>query len=159
MAWACRCRIPAFVTLARIVRANRDRVLAAIELGLSNSRLEGINSKITLINHRGYGHHSATALIAPMTLAGQSHRGPADAHKNTHDVTITVNNSTVILPQGRYTGLEIKEAAIAQGADDVRLDFVLSVQRGNHYDVVGDSDVIQIHPDLDFVAVTGDDNS
>ncbi|MHB1166382.1 MAG: transposase, partial [Candidatus Nanopelagicales bacterium] len=60
LAWACRCRIPAFVTLARIVRANRDRVLAAIELGLSNSRLEGINSKITLINHRGYGHHSAT---------------------------------------------------------------------------------------------------
>ena len=37
---------------------------AAIELGLSNSKLEGLNSKIRLINHRGYGHHTAAALIA-----------------------------------------------------------------------------------------------
>lgn len=69
--WACRCRIPAFVTLAKTVRANRERILAAVELGLSNSRLEGINSKINLINlvnHRGYGHHSAAALIAMVYL-------------------------------------------------------------------------------------------
>jgi len=66
--WACRCRIPAFVTLAKTVRANRERILAAVELGLSNSKLEGINSKIRLINHRGYGHHSATALIAMIYL-------------------------------------------------------------------------------------------
>jgi transposase len=36
LAWACRCRIPAFVTLAKTVRANRERILAAVELGLSN---------------------------------------------------------------------------------------------------------------------------
>ncbi len=54
--------------LAKTVRANRDRVLAAIELGLSNSKLEGLNSKIRLINHRGYGHHSAAALIAMIYL-------------------------------------------------------------------------------------------
>lgn len=68
LAWACRCRIPAFVTLSRTIRANRDRILAAVELGLSNSKLEGLNSKIRLINHRGYGHHSATALIAMIYL-------------------------------------------------------------------------------------------
>lgn len=68
LAWACRSRIPAFVTLSRTVRANRDRILAAVELGLSNSKLEGLNSKIRLINHRGYGHHSATALIAMIYL-------------------------------------------------------------------------------------------
>jgi transposase len=68
LAWACRCRIPAFVTLSKTVRANRDRVLAAVELGLSNSKLEGLNSKIRLINHRGYGHHSAAALIAMIYL-------------------------------------------------------------------------------------------
>ena len=50
--------------LSRTIRANRDRILPAIHLGLSNSKLEGLNSKIRLINHRGYGHHSATALIA-----------------------------------------------------------------------------------------------
>lgn len=50
------------------VRANRNRILAAIELGLSNSKLEGLNSKIRLINHRGYGHGSAAALIAMIYL-------------------------------------------------------------------------------------------
>ena len=68
LAWACRSRIPAFVTLAKTVRANRDRILAAVELSLSNSKLEGLNSRIRLINHRGYGHHSAAALIAMIYL-------------------------------------------------------------------------------------------
>ena len=68
LAWACRSRIPAFVTLSQTVRANRDRILAAVELGISNSKLEGLNSKIRLINHRGYGHHSAAALIAMIYL-------------------------------------------------------------------------------------------
>jgi transposase len=68
LAWACRSRIPAFVTLSRTIRANRDRILAAVELGLSNSKLEGLNSKIRLINHRGYGHHSAAAVISMIYL-------------------------------------------------------------------------------------------
>jgi len=68
LAWACRCRIPAFVKLSKTVRANRDRVLAAAELGLSNSKLEGLNSKIRLINHRGYGHRSVAALVAMIYL-------------------------------------------------------------------------------------------
>ncbi len=68
LAWACRSRIPAFVALSKTVRTNRDRILAAVELGLSNSKLEGLNSKIRLINHRGYGHHSAAALIAMIYL-------------------------------------------------------------------------------------------
>jgi transposase len=68
LAWACRCRIPAFVKLSRTIRANRNRILAAVELGLSNSKLEGLNSKIRLINHRGYGHHSAPALISMIYL-------------------------------------------------------------------------------------------
>ncbi len=68
LAWASRSRIPAFVKLAKTIRANRERILDAIELGLSNSKLEGINSKIRLINHRGYGHHSAAAVIAMIYL-------------------------------------------------------------------------------------------
>jgi len=68
LAWACRSRIPAFVTLSKTIRANRERILAAVELGLSNSKLEGLNSKIRLINHRGYGHHSAAALVAMIYL-------------------------------------------------------------------------------------------
>ena len=68
LAWAARCRIPAFVSFQKTVRANRDRILAAVELGLSNSELEGLNSKIRLINHRGYGHRSLPALIAMIYL-------------------------------------------------------------------------------------------
>ena len=95
-----------------------------------------------------------------MTVTDEAFPGPDGAqNKKARDITITVNSSPVVLPQGRYTGLQIKESAIAQGASDVEIGFVLSVQRGNHYDVVGDSDAIEIHPNLDFVAVTGDDNS
>lgn len=68
LARACRSRIPAFVKLSRTIRAHRDGILAAVELGLSNSKLEGLNSKIRLINHRGYGHHSAAAVIAMIYL-------------------------------------------------------------------------------------------
>lgn len=66
--WAQRCQISAFVKLAKTVKTNRERILAAIELGLSNSKLEGLNSKVRLINHRGYGHHTAAALIAMIYL-------------------------------------------------------------------------------------------
>jgi transposase len=68
LAWACRSRIPAFVVLSRTIRKHRHAILAAIDHGLSNSKLEGIASKIRLINHRGYGHHTATALIAMIYL-------------------------------------------------------------------------------------------
>lgn len=92
-----------------------------------------------------------------MTVVEQVHPDPE--HAPIHDVTIVVNNADVILPKGKYTGLQIKESAIAQGVKDIALNFVLSVQHGNHYQVVGDQDEIEIHQGLDFVAVTGDDNS
>lgn len=66
--WACRSRIPEIVKLSKTIRKHRDGIIAAIELGLSNSRLEGLNSKIRLINHRGYGHHTAKSLIAMIYL-------------------------------------------------------------------------------------------
>jgi len=68
LARASRCRIPAMLDLSRTVRKHRDQILAAVRLGLSNSKLEGLNSKIRLINHRGYGHHSAAAVIAMIYL-------------------------------------------------------------------------------------------
>ncbi len=68
LAWACRSRLPPFVRLARTLRGYRDGVLAAIRLGVSNGRLEGINNKIAVIKHRAYGFHSAAALIAMVFL-------------------------------------------------------------------------------------------
>ena len=54
-----------FVRLARTLREHRDGILAAIRLGLSNGRLEGLNSKIRLISHRAFGFHSADATASP----------------------------------------------------------------------------------------------
>jgi transposase len=68
IARACRCRIPPMLKAVAMIREQRSGILAAVELGLSNSRLEGTNSKIRIINHRGYGHHSAEALTAMIYL-------------------------------------------------------------------------------------------
>jgi transposase len=68
LTWASRSRLRPFVALARTLRAHRDGILAAIRLGLSNGRLEGLNSKIRLISHRSFGFHSAAALIALVCL-------------------------------------------------------------------------------------------
>ena len=68
LAWASRSRLRPFVALARTLRGQRAGILAAIRLGLSNGRLEGLNSKIRLISHRSFGFHSAAALIALVYL-------------------------------------------------------------------------------------------
>jgi transposase len=68
LAWASRSRLKPFVKLARTIRKHKAGVLAAVELGLSNGRLEALNSKVRLISHRAYGFHSADALIAMIYL-------------------------------------------------------------------------------------------
>jgi transposase len=69
--WARRCRLPAFVKLARTITDQRAGIVAAIEHGLSNARVEAINTQIRLITRRAFGFHSANALIAlaMLTLA------------------------------------------------------------------------------------------
>ena len=68
IAWAIRSRLAPFVKLARTLRKYREGILAAIDLGVSNGRMEGINNKIGVIKHRAYGFHSAAALIAMVFL-------------------------------------------------------------------------------------------
>ena len=50
-----------------------DRILAAVELGLSSSKLEGLNSKFRFINHRVYSHRSAAVLISMIYLRCGDH--------------------------------------------------------------------------------------
>ncbi len=68
LAWASRSRLKPFVKLARTIRKHKAGVLAAVELGISNGRLEALNSKVRLLSHRAYGFHSADALIAMIYL-------------------------------------------------------------------------------------------
>lgn len=72
LAWATRSRLPSFVKLARTIREQRDGILAAIKHGLSNARIEQINTQIRLIARRAYGFHSPAPLIAlaMLKLAG-----------------------------------------------------------------------------------------
>jgi len=64
LAWARRCRLPSFVKLAKTITGQRDGILAAIRHGLSNARIEQVNTQIRLIARRAFGFHSPQALIA-----------------------------------------------------------------------------------------------
>ncbi len=66
---AQRCRLEPFVKCARTMRERRDLILNAIEHGISNGRVEGMNTKVRLIVRRAYGFHSADAALALVMLA------------------------------------------------------------------------------------------
>jgi transposase len=69
LAWARRSRLRPFVKLARTITAQREGIVAAIESGLSNARVEAINTQIRLIARRAFGFHSPQALIALAMLS------------------------------------------------------------------------------------------
>jgi transposase len=67
--WARRCRLAPFVKLARTITEQRASILAAIRHGLSNARVEAINTQIRLITRRAFGFHTPDALIALAMLS------------------------------------------------------------------------------------------
>jgi transposase len=67
--WAWRCRLQPFVKLARTIGDQRARIQAAIRHGLSNARVEQINTQIRLITRRSFGYHSPHAVIALAMLS------------------------------------------------------------------------------------------
>ena len=67
--WAWRCRLEPFVKLARTIRDRRAGIEAAFRNGLSNARVEQINTQIRLITRRGFGYHSQEAVIALAMLS------------------------------------------------------------------------------------------
>jgi transposase len=67
--WAWRCRLEPFVKLARTIRDQRLGIEAALRHGLSNARVEQINTQVRLITRRGFGYHSPCAVIALAMLS------------------------------------------------------------------------------------------
>lgn len=61
--WAQRCRLPSFVKLGRRIRKHLPAIHALFEHGLSNARVEGLNTRLRLISRMAYGFHSAVAFI------------------------------------------------------------------------------------------------
>jgi transposase len=72
--WARRSRIPIFITLQRRITRHKAAILAAIEHGLSNGRIESVNTKIRLITRIAFGFASPDALIALAMLSLGGHR-------------------------------------------------------------------------------------
>jgi transposase len=68
LSWACRSRIPAFVKLSQTIRREREFIETALEEGMSNARIEGINTRIRLATRIAFGFRSAQALINTVML-------------------------------------------------------------------------------------------
>ena len=80
-----------------------------------------------------------------------------DAHRDT--VAIVVNEQPVEVLGPKITGLEIKEAAIAQGAPiDVGFQLIEELSHGRTR-VVGNDEVVTVHSGSRFLALAPDDNS
>ena len=62
--WARRCRIPSFVKLAKAITNHRTGIEAALTHGLSNARVESVNTKLRLLTRIAFGFRSPDALIA-----------------------------------------------------------------------------------------------
>lgn len=74
-------------------------------------------------------------------------------------IEVTVNGRTVRLAKGELTGLEVKQAAIAQGVP-IEVTFILQQELPNgNSRIVGDQDLVKIHPHERFTAIANDDNS
>ncbi len=66
---ASRSRLAPFVKAANTMRERRGMIANAIEAGISNGRVEGLNTKVRLLIRRAYGFHSAQAALALVMLA------------------------------------------------------------------------------------------
>jgi hypothetical protein len=74
-------------------------------------------------------------------------------------VDIVVNQHSVRIEGPEATGLQIKEAAIAQDVN-IQISFQLSEKLGDHRTkVIGNTDTVTVHEGAVFVAVADDDNS
>ena len=67
--WARRCRLPAFVKLARSITDHRDGIEAALRHDLSNARVESMNTRLRLLTRIAFGFRSPDALIALAMLS------------------------------------------------------------------------------------------
>jgi transposase len=74
LSWARRCRIPAFVHLAKRITAIRDKTHAALDHAVSNALIESVNTKIRLLTRITFGFHSPDALTALAMLSLGGHK-------------------------------------------------------------------------------------
>jgi transposase len=76
LAWAQRSRINVFVQLGRRIKRHLTAIHASLDHGLSNARIESVNTKIRLITRTAYGFKNPHALIALAMLTLGGYRPP-----------------------------------------------------------------------------------
>lgn len=90
---------------------------------------------------------------------GHGNQGHGRGNDKPKQVTVEVNGNEVVLEEKVMTGMEIKQAAIAQQVQ-IQPDFVLQLQRPNgEYDPIGDLEKVKVHKGMDFTCIAPDDNS
>ena len=68
LAWACRCRTPAFAGLSRKAGRKREGIPGSTGLGVPDARVEAVSDKIKVATGRGHGSHdidNPMALVMP----------------------------------------------------------------------------------------------
>lgn len=83
LSWARRCRIPAFVELARRIIKHRTSIDATLTHGLSNALVESTNTKLRLLTRIAYGFRSTDNLIALCLLDRGGHCPPLPGRTTT----------------------------------------------------------------------------
>lgn len=75
-------------------------------------------------------------------------------------VTVQVNGNPVVLSDKKVTGLEIKEAAIAQGVE-IQLDFILvrEAEHGKPAEQIDDEQEVKVDKHTAFSCNDGDDDA
>ena len=97
--------------------------------------------------------------ISQTTVHGHPQQQPPPAGPHAQEVHIHVNEKPVHMAGHRHTGLEIKQAAIAQDVK-IQLDFLLYLLRPHQPNKqVGDDEEVTITDGSRFHAIADDDNS
>lgn len=157
--------------IEQFIIARSDRTY---RLRVSDDHLEWPAALINGLTLKRLGKQKAKAVAVFQVRAGQP-----DAEIGDHDyvdlaqpglerfyfrplaqtVSILVNKRPVQIDKGVRSGLEIKQAAIAQGVP-MKPDFVLSLHtEGGQTKIIGDSDPVKVHDGQRFTAVADDDKS
>lgn len=88
-----------------------------------------------------------------------SHDNQENDDKGRKTITVTVNGKPVVFHDEHATGLQIKEAAIAQGVN-IKADFKLFLNREGHKpEAIADDQKIELKKGEKFRAVSPDDKS
>jgi hypothetical protein len=89
---------------------------------------------------------------------GRQH-APHHPHPHAHEVEFFVNKKPVHMTGHRHKGIEIKDAAIAQGVK-IQRDFLLFLEHEHQPNKpIGDDEEVTINKHSRFKAIGDDDNS